>query len=199
MNLFHNICVGAGIAALGIAPAAADESAALAILSSADSDLHAKAMACDALGQVGTAKAVPVLGKLLADPRLHDYARDGLERIPDASAGKALLGALPSLEANLRIGVIITLGDRREKGAVGALEKIAKNGKDPVAAASAISSLGKIANPKAGKAIIGLLSSDDASVKAAAKNAALSAAQRMEKEGSNKPAKKLRAAVEQAG
>ena len=87
----------------------ADESSALATLSGSTTDLHAKAMACDELGRVGTAKAVPPLAKLLADVQLHDYARDALERIPDAGAGKALVDALGSLKGDLQIGVIMVL------------------------------------------------------------------------------------------
>ena len=102
----------------------ADEASALATLANAESSTHDKAMACDELGRVSTAKAVPVLAKLLADKQLHDYARDGLERIPDASAEKALVDALATLKGNQRIGIVITLGDRRAKTAVPALKKI---------------------------------------------------------------------------
>ena len=76
-------------AACAIAPlhTRADEASALSLLKSTSTSLHEKAKACDELGRLGSAKAVPVLAKLLADEHLHDYARDGLERIPDASAG----------------------------------------------------------------------------------------------------------------
>jgi HEAT repeat protein len=134
---------------------ATDESSALAVLASSESALHDKAMACDALGRTGTAKAVPVLAKLLADAKLHDYARDGLERIPDPAAGAALLEALKTLKADLRIGVIISLGDRREKAAVPALTAIAKGtGTDAKAARSALAQIASAeAAGKRGKAI----------------------------------------------
>ena len=135
MKLYRLVTLAAFAAAIALAPVikAADEAAALAVLASADADLNAKAMACDELGRVGTAKAVPVLAKLLADDKLSDYARDGLERIPAAAAGEALVEALKTLEGNLRVGVITSLGDRREVAAVPALAKIAKaEGKNQV-------------------------------------------------------------------
>lgn len=171
----------------------ADESSALATLSDSTTDLHAKAMACDELGRVGTGKAVPPLAKLLADVQLHDYARDALERIPDAGAGKALVDALGNLKGDLQIGVIISLGDRREATAVSALSKMA--GQPDTVGASAVSSLAKIASDDAGKVITKLLSSNNATVKTNAAHAALKAAQRMDKAGNEKGAKKLRSAV----
>jgi hypothetical protein len=174
----------------------ADEASALAVLASADASLHDQAMACDELGRVGTAKAVPVLAKLLADEKLHDYARDGLERIADPSAGKALLAALNSLQGNPRIGVITTLGDRREADAVSTLSGIAreKNSNDHTISA-ALTALAQIGTDKAGNAILTVLSEGSPAAKIAAGQAALLAAQHMEKDGRNAAADKLRAAV----
>ena len=183
-------------AALTVLPltSMADEAAALKTLSG--SDLHARAMACDKLGRVGTAKAVPALAKLLADEQLHDYARDALERIPDPAAGKALVDGLGSLKGDLRIGVIVSLGDRGETSAVSALAKIAN--KPGVAGDSALSSLAKIASDDASDAILNALAKGDDAVKLSAAHAALSAAQRLDKAGNGKSAKKLRAAVAKA-
>ena len=170
-----------------------NEPAALAVLAS-DADTYKKAMACDTLGRVGTAKAVPALAKLLADEKLHDYARDGLERIADSAAGKALLESLKTLKGNLRVGVIITLGDRREVAAVPALAKIAK-AKDAPAAEAALSSLAQIATDDAAKAILAGLAAADGETKVSAAHAALAAAARMDKTGRKEVAGKLRAAV----
>lgn len=174
------------------------ESSALAVLNS-DAGTYEKAMACDALGAVGTAKAVPALATLLADEKLHDYARDGLERIGDPAAKKALLDSLETLKGNLRTGVIITLGDLGDAAAVPALTAIAKaGGDDKHATAAALSSLGKIATEDSAKAILAVLASGDASAQDAASHAALTAAQRMEKAGQKGAAEKLRKAAEEA-
>ncbi|MEM9479442.1 MAG: hypothetical protein AAGA58_07300 [Verrucomicrobiota bacterium] len=169
----------------------ADEASALKTLSSADASLHDKAMACDELGRVGTAKAVPALAKLLADEKLHDYARDGLERIPDPSAGKALLASWKDLKGDQRIGVIITLGDRREKQAVPRLAKIAK-GKNDIAASAAMASLAQIATKESVAAIVAAYAEAEGERRTAATNAIELAAQKLDQAGRGEEASKLR-------
>lgn len=171
-----------------------NEKSLLAVLKS-EAGTYEKAMACDDLGRVGTAKAVPMLADLLADEKLHDYARDGLERIQDPAAAKALVAALKTLEGSLRTGVIITLGDRGETSAVPALAEIAKKGMGPHATAAALSSLAKISTDDAAKAILSVLAEGSAEAKVAAGHAALMAAQRMDKDGRKDAAGKLRGAV----
>ena len=122
---------------------AADEASALKTLAS-EAKTYDKAMACDTLARVGTAKAVPVLAGLLGDAKLSDYARNALENIPDAAAGKALVAALDTTKGAEKVGVIITLGDRGEKSAVPALKGIAKGDGD--AAIAAKRALAKIGN-----------------------------------------------------
>jgi hypothetical protein len=185
-------------AVLAIAPELrADEASALAVLKSSEADLHAKAMACDELGRVGTAKAVPALVGLLADEKLNDYARDGLERIPDPAAGKALLDGLKAAKGKQRIGLIITLGDRREVTAVPALAAIANTyGKE---SSTALTALAQIANEEAAEAISTVLANCTTEVKTSAAHAALLAAQRLEKGGQKEAAKKLREAASAAG
>ena len=152
------------------------------------------------MGKVGTAEAVPVLAKLLADEKLHDYARDGLERIPDPAAGKALLDGLKSLKGKLRIGAIISLGDRREKAAVGALSKIATaQGKNVPVASAALNSLAQIASDEAGEAILRIFAEGHKESRVSAAHAALAAAQRMAKDGRKDAAAKLRKAAADAG
>jgi hypothetical protein len=181
------------------AKGALDEAAALALLASPDAALQDKAMACDELGRMGTAKAVPILAKLLADEKLHDYARDGLERIKDPAAGRALLEALRTLKARQRVGVIISLGDRREKAAVPALEKIAKKkAESSHATGAALSSLALIGTDKAGEAILAVLAGEEAESRVSAARAALVASERMEKDGRQDVARKLRKAVASA-
>ena len=53
-----------------------------------------KATACRQLGTVGTGKAVPVLGALLADEKLSHMARYALETIPDPAVEKVLRDGL---------------------------------------------------------------------------------------------------------
>ena len=184
-----------------IAPArgGADESAALAVLASPDAAVYDKAMACDELGRVGTATSVPALAELLAHEQIHDYARDGLERIQDPAAGQALLEALKTLKGGHRIGVIITLGDRREPAAVPALAQIAQEkGGSHHARGAALSSLAQIATDDVAPSILTVLADGEEASRALAAQAALAAAQRMEKGGRTDAARKLRNAVASA-
>lgn len=158
-------------------PITQTEDEALAVLANADSPLEAKANACDRLGAVGTAKAVPALAALLTDPELGDYARDGLERMPDPGAGEALLAGLDRAEGQELAGILLSLGDRRDRAAVPALEMFAK-GEDGDLADAALSSLGQIANDAAAGIILSVIETSGGKTKIAAAHAALRAADR---------------------
>jgi HEAT repeat protein len=119
----------------------------VAVLSSGAST-YEKARACQRLADIGTAEAVPALATLLGDEQLSNYGRCGLERIPDPSADAALREALGRLKGNLLIGVVNSIGVRRDPGSVQALAKLAR---DPAsgAAREAFLALGRIATPAA--------------------------------------------------
>ena len=81
----------------------------------------AKDFACRTLTVIGTAASVPALAALLADAELSHMARYALERIPAPEAAAALRDALPKLSGKLKIGVIGSLGVRRDEASVPAL------------------------------------------------------------------------------
>lgn len=141
-----------------------------------------RADAITQLSRTGTAKCVPALAKLLGDRELSDYARNALELIKDPAAGQALVAALGSkLEGRFLTGVVITLGDRKEKAAVPAMKKLAADAKSP-AADAALSSLALIATDEAADGILAVLKTGPAELKLPAAHAALRAAGRMAKE-----------------
>jgi hypothetical protein len=114
--------------------------------------------------------------------------------------GKALMEALKTLKGSLRVGVIISLGDRREVAAVPALAKIAKaEGKNQALASAALTSLAQIASDEAGEAILGVLAEGSAEAKISAARAALIAAEQMEKDDRKEAAGKLRKAAAGVG
>ena len=80
---------------------------------------------CRKLTIVGTAASVPALAGLLGDKDHSHMARYALERIPAPEAGQALREALARLSGNLKIGVISSLGLRRDAAAVSALGELA--------------------------------------------------------------------------
>jgi len=128
-------------------PAEGDEAALIAVLQS-DVMLYDKAKACQMLAVIGTKKCVPVLAALLPDEKLSHYARFGLEPIPDPSVDEALRAALGKVEGGLLVGVINSIGMRRDAEAIGDLKRL-MGGSDAEVAASAAAALGRIATPEA--------------------------------------------------
>jgi hypothetical protein len=97
---------------------------ATAILTDSSSSVYAKAKACQRLAVVGNRMSVAPLAALLTDPQLSHYARTGLEPNPDASADDALRAALEKVKGPLQIGVINSIGKRKDKRALEALSKL---------------------------------------------------------------------------
>lgn len=95
------------------------------------------------LWKIGTVRSVPVLAKWLPDEKLNNVARFGLERIADPLAGKTLREALPGVTGKALIGVINSIGERRDADAVKLLKPLAI-GANTEAANAAIAALGKI-------------------------------------------------------
>ena len=82
-----------------------------------------KALACKQLAICGNQDAVPALAALLADAQLSSWARIALEAIPGPAADDALREALGKVHGGLLLGVINSLGVRRDVKAVGQLAR----------------------------------------------------------------------------
>ncbi|HID78511.1 MAG TPA: hypothetical protein EYP56_21285, partial [Planctomycetaceae bacterium] len=136
-------------------PAPGDETQLIAVLES-DAPLFDKAKACQRLATIGTARAVPALARLLTDKQLSHYARYGLEPIPDRSADAALREALGKLEGGLLVGVINSIGMRRDRQAVEPLGELLGS-RDADVAAAAAAALGRIASLEALQKLRGAL------------------------------------------
>jgi len=132
-------------ALLLVGTASAQEDKLITILKS-DAPLKEKADACRELARVGTRQAVPVLAPLLADEKLSHMARYALEPIADPSVDTALRNALGKLKGPLLVGVIDSLGVRRDKEAVEPLAKFLTD-TDPAVAQAAARALGSIGGP----------------------------------------------------
>jgi HEAT repeat protein len=96
----------------------------VSLLRDPNASVYAKAKACQRLAVTGDKSAVPVLEPMLTDPALSHYARTALEPMPDRSADRALRGALDKTQGKLLIGVIGSIGKRRDPEAIVALEKL---------------------------------------------------------------------------
>lgn len=124
------------------------EAELIAVLRSDASEAD-KALACKKLAIKGSAAAVGELATLLANERLASWARIPLEAIPGPEAEAALRTAAGSLSGRLLVGVINSLGVRRDAAATGLLEARLADADADVAAAAA-AALGKIGTPAAG-------------------------------------------------
>ena len=110
----------------------------------------AEILLVEALAKIGKGEAVPALGQLLApdvDPLLGDAARRALEANPHVNAKKELRAALRGAKGTLRIGIINSLGARRDFLASADLMEFAQ---DPdvelrLAALEALAQIGDVA------------------------------------------------------
>jgi HEAT repeat protein len=120
----------------------------LAILRS-DAPTREKSDACRELARIGTREAVPVLAPLLADEKLSDMARFALEPIPDPAVDKALREALGKVSGRLLVGVISSVGVRKDPAAVAPLGELLTDPDSHVmqAAARALGNFGSAAVP----------------------------------------------------
>lgn len=112
----------------------------------------AKDFVCRKLMVVGTAASVPTLSEFLPDKDLSHMSRYALERIPAPEAAQALRDALPKVSGALKVGVISSLGSRRDAGSVPALAALLGDADVAVASAAAYA-LGDIRTPEAAKAL----------------------------------------------
>ncbi|MCL4784942.1 MAG: hypothetical protein KJZ70_18085, partial [Bryobacterales bacterium] len=107
--------------------------ALVAMLKDPKSTLFQKAIACKKLSISGGKDAIPPMAALLSHPQLSCYARFGMEPNPDPSVDDAFRAALPKLSGKLQIGVINSIGVRRDAKAVGALAKLLEHSDTEIA------------------------------------------------------------------
>jgi HEAT repeat protein len=111
-----------------------------------DATLGGKDFVCKELSVMGSEASVPVLSGMLLEPKTAEIALYALERIPGQAADQALRDELPKVSvAKVRIGIVNTLGRRRDSGSVAALRPLAF-GKEQVMAEPALFALAEIAD-----------------------------------------------------
>lgn len=113
-----------------------------------DATFAAKQFICRQLSVIGTEQSVPTLAAMLTQPETSDMARYALERIPGAAVNEALRNTLDKTSGKTKIGIINSLGERRDKAAVTPLSKLL-NDTDKEVAQAAAASIGKIADSTA--------------------------------------------------
>lgn len=163
-------------------PVYADESSVkeakfLSVLRS-DAPGAEKAMACKNLAIHGSAAAVPELAKLLPEPQLSSWARIALEVIPGDESDEALRDAAGALKGRLLVGVVNSIGVRRDAGAVKLLAEHLNNDDAQVASASAVA-LGRVGNDVCTKTLRTALATSPENVRSAVAEGCVLCAERL--------------------
>ena len=162
-----------------------------------DAPLKEKVDACRELAMVGNKQAVPALAALLSDEKLSHMARYALEPIPDESVDAALHDALSKLKGRLLVGVISSLGVRRDAQAIEPLSKLVA-GSDRDVAQAAARALGRIGTSEAAKVLTKRLNSAPDDQRAAVADGCLACAEALLARGKRDEALGLYALVGQA-
>jgi len=131
------------------------EKGLIGVVARGDATETGKAIACRMLQQVGTEACIPAVSALLGDEVLSHYARLVLERLKSAKADAAMRDALARAPASAAIGLLGSLGERRDAETVPAAATLARSEKTEVAAA-AIQALGEIGGSQAAEALASL-------------------------------------------
>ena len=171
------------------ATAVAQEAQWIAVLKS-DGAQKEKVDACRALARVGTKAAVPTLTALLGDEQLSHMARYALETIPDPSVDVALRDALGKLKGRPLMGVIGSLGVRRDTQSVDAMAKLLADA-DTDIVQSAARALGKIGTPASAKALDGVLTGTSVANQLAIAEGLFRCAEAMSAQGQGAPSQAI--------
>ena len=116
----------------------------------------AKTFAYRELGLIGTGASVPFLSGMLAQPDTSDMARYALARIPGAGVDEALRKMLEKTSGRVKIGIINSLGQRRDAKSVPVLKALVSSSDSAVAEAAA-TALADIADRPSLDALAGAL------------------------------------------
>ena len=117
-----------------------------------DATFAGKQFVSEQLSIIGTKESIPVLKTLLSEEKTADIALYALQRIHDSAADRALRELLSDAPQNIKIGIINTIGERKDKNAVNDLGRLVYN-THLQTAQSAITALGKIADENAAKVL----------------------------------------------
>ncbi|MHC4532787.1 MAG: HEAT repeat domain-containing protein [Planctomycetota bacterium] len=141
------LLLGCGVQTFGqtVVPATKEQVDKLVAVLKSNAQLKEKMDACRLLSIVGTKDAIAPLVALLGDEQLSHMARYGLEPIPEPAVDEALRDALGKLKGRPLVGVIGSIGVRRDAEAVQPLmEILMQNETSPEAKSATLRALGQI-------------------------------------------------------
>jgi HEAT repeat protein len=174
----------------GDAAARKDLEKRLCAVLQADATRAAKQYCCRKLAIIGSADAVGALAPLLTSDELSHMGRYALERMPCPEAAQAMRDAMGKVSGKLKVGMINSLGARRDAGAVDALVAGLKD-EDKQVAAAAAAALGRIGDKRAAPELAEFLDRAPKDLKGAAIDALLDFAQRLGEKGEKDEAARI--------
>lgn len=124
----------------------------IAIINAPEATKPGKQFACQMLRIVGSPKCIPALATLLTDEQLSHMARYVLLPMKAPEADSALRVALTQTTGTVRIGIVNTLGDRKDRGALNAIAALVGGG-DELTGRAALNAIGKIGGVPAASAL----------------------------------------------
>lgn len=157
-------------------------SSLLVLLKDPGASVFLKAKICQRLAEIGSKEAVPAVAPLLEDPQLSTYARFALEALPDPSADAALREAARKLQGTLLVGVLNSIGVRRDAAAVPMLSQRLDD-PDAAVAQAAAAALGRIGSEQAARSLGEALRRRRGEIRPALHDAVLVCGERLEKAG----------------
>jgi HEAT repeat protein len=138
---------------LGTAARGAEDAATLLkVIQSNEASEVDRANAFQKIGDLAGEEAVAPLAAFLGDKQWSHYARFALQKMDGPQVTQALLKSLETLQGDLRLGVIGTIGRRRDATAVGPLAKLLTDADATIAEAAAVA-LGWIGTNDAAEAL----------------------------------------------
>jgi hypothetical protein len=159
-----------------------------------DATPAAKQFVCRQLCIIGTEQCVPALAEMLTQkpaqemqPHPADMARYALERIPGPAVDAALREALAKTTGLVKVGIINSLGERRDAKAAAALCKLISDS-DEMMACAAVAALGKIGGPEATEALAKAKGTASGRLRMVVLDAYLKCADKLSAEGKRKQA-----------
>ncbi|MCP4726801.1 MAG: hypothetical protein GY863_17290 [bacterium] len=155
-----------------------------------DASPAGKQFVCEQLSVIGASASVPILIKLLSDENTADMALYALERINDPAAAEALLNALPGAEGKIKIGIIASLGQKKDNKATDLLAELISD-PDRQTATAAVAALGRIADLNSATALETAMSITEGDLREDILDAYLSCAIALEKAGNTAEAAEI--------
>ena len=146
------LLLASGVQTFGqtVVPATKEQVDKLVAVLKSNAQIKEKFDACRLLSIVGTKDAIAPLVALLGDEQLSHMARYGLEPIPEVAVDDAFRNALGKLKGRPLIGVIGSIGVRRDVKAVEPLkDMLMQHDLDDDVTSAIVRALGKIGNSAA--------------------------------------------------